>query len=207
MKVTDFRAILLDYSSLLSSREAQSASIRILQLAQCLPTKSTLTVSGLVSMLKDEIPFEEGEGPSDKVELLVQDLSALLPVLSRFATAAKIQPLREILDFLAIFEVMELRRFLDSVNGVLGDPPDIVHFYVERLQARYKDPEKFRDLFERLEADKRVKKPEAVEIARVFSQYARSGSKADALSSIWDKHKHYAESAASGSAMAGKSAA
>jgi len=207
MKVTDFRAILLDYSSLLSSRGAPSASIRILQLAQCLPTKSTLKISGLVSMLTDEIPFEEREGPSDKVELLAQDLSALLPVLSRFATAAKIQPLREFLDFVTIFGAMELRLFLENMNGVLGDPPDIVVFYVERLQARYKDPEKFKDLFERLEADKRVKKPEAIGIAQAFSQYARSGSKADALSSIWDKHKHYAESAAAGSAMAGKSAA
>lgn len=207
MKVSDFRAILMDYYSLLSASEARSASDRILQLAQSLPTKSTLKISGLMSLLKDEIQVEDCEGQLEKVEMLAKDLSILVPVLSRFATAAKIQPLREISDFLGIFGNMELRRFFDSMNGALGDPPDIVQFYVERLQARYKDPEKFRPLFERLEADKRVKKPEAVAIAQAFAQYARSGSKGDALSSIWDKHKHYAESAASGSAMAGKSAA
>jgi hypothetical protein len=208
MKASKFRELMAQYAEFLTDVGAIQASGRITKFASCFPKKSSASLSDILAFLREEIVVEAPHNSGHSVGRLVQDIQALVKMLKATSTATKLLPLTQISEFLETLPDMDLERLLASMNEVLAPPADIVDFYVTRLNARYKDSEKFKALFEQLKSDKRVKAPEALAIARAFSNYARaSGKKADALESIWDKYRHYAESAAIGAAMNGKSAA
>lgn len=135
-------------------------------------------------------------------------LLQILTVAGVFATSAKKRDIKKLVSVLRDSECMSLNDFISRIqNEFAPTSSEIVNMYVEQLRETFRDKKQFNIVFQELKSDKRVKLPEALEIARLFANFNRKATKAKALEQIYNIHKYYADSADISRRLQGQSAA
>lgn len=158
--------------------------------------RTSKSISDVHDSLQRFIPFAR----SYAKPALVKDLGALVDMLSRHRSAS-------VPDFVEAARQRLANASLRKAPAT-GVRDDVVAAYVKELEDTYKDKSSFISVFDRLRADKNVRKQEAAAIASHFvHETAVTTARPEALRRILQKHEFYISSAAKARAMSGRSAA
>lgn len=203
MKAKDFgnwlAALSEGLSAASSDRSGAVATVR-----RIFDSQGTRTVAAVLKASKPEMSNVAGPGTS--VGVVHDALRAFLPFVRPAAKKAYVDDLRAFIDFLAPFRQANLATFVNAVCAKHDAKPtktkakkpaaanalrhEDVDRYVAELKAAHTHDEAFREVYQRLERDRKVRAIEAAAIASAFAfETARSTPKKESLRRIWRKQE------------------